>query len=617
MNVIRSSWIRACILIGLLVIPSVLNEGGVMFVMQPSQSVIHGLPIFKRIANNSFVTRSNTQLMLNGQPFRFAGANIYWLGLQEDPKVSFPSHFEVDDALDTAELMGATVVRSHTLGISTGCSLCLEPTLGHFNPNAFQHIDYAIQSAQLHHLKLIIPLTDNWHYYHGGKHNFTDWRNISDENQFYSNPQVISDFEQYITVLLNHINVYTGIAYKNDPTILAWEMGNELSAPVSWVQLIANYIKHLDPHHLIMDGNAVSNNASSVFSNDLQINSIDLYTGHYYPPDISSFETQLKQANQAGKVFIVGEFDWNTNNGDTLNNFLAAIQQSTAAGDLYWSLFPHSDSFGFVQHNEHYTLHYPGDTPDMRRRVCLLRAHAFAMQGQPLPSIQTPAIPLLETVIRNGTTNALVWQGTASAASYTIERSSSSPNGPWSIICNQCATDNDTPWIDTQVPVGPLWYRVIAYNLSGVASLPSEAQQAGSSGLMIDNLNDWSHVYQHSNNLTFDTTYAQLMRGDASRVIRTTATHEFITWKQANIVSFQAIAYFWPEEPASNISFYTSQDGKNWIAVTPQVVNMYGNWQQYIYTLQGLSGVNYVKEVWNNLNGQYWNPNLGAVNVLY
>jgi mannan endo-1,4-beta-mannosidase len=72
-------------------------------------------------------------------------------------------------------------------------------------------------------LRLIIPLTDNWHYPVGGKHNFTDWRGISDENQFYYNPQVIGDFETYISTQLNRVNSYTGVSYKNDPTILAWE----------------------------------------------------------------------------------------------------------------------------------------------------------------------------------------------------------------------------------------------------------------------------------------------------------------------------------------------------------------------------------------------------------
>ena len=403
--------------------------------------------------------------MLGGKIFRFSGANIYWLGLQENPSVSYPSHFEVDDALATAAFMGATVVRSHTPGISTGCSLCVEPNLDQFNQLAFQHIDYAVQSARIHHIKLIIPLTDNWHYYHGGKHNFTDWRGLSDENQFYYNPLVISDFKQYISVILNHVNMYNGIAYKNDSTILAWETGNELAASSSWVQSIANYIKGIDHHHLIMDGNYESDGHSSSFLADLMIHNVDIYTGHYYPPDIFSFQTQLSQANKAGKVFIVGEYDWNTNTGSELSNFLSVVQHSAAAGDLYWSLFPHADLHGYIQHYEHFTLHYPGDTPDMRKRVSLLLAHAYSMQGRPVPGTELPGRPY----ITSGAGSTVAWRGAAGAVTYSMARSIVSANGPWTVICDRCATDNDTPWIDTSRPARSVWYRVRGYTVSGIA----------------------------------------------------------------------------------------------------------------------------------------------------
>jgi mannan endo-1,4-beta-mannosidase len=35
-------------------------------------------------ADSNFVLRSGAQLLLHGQPFRFAGANMYWLGLDEN-----------------------------------------------------------------------------------------------------------------------------------------------------------------------------------------------------------------------------------------------------------------------------------------------------------------------------------------------------------------------------------------------------------------------------------------------------------------------------------------------------------------------------------------------------
>ncbi len=432
------------------------------------------LPTRIKGSAGAFVTRSGTSLLLNGKKFRFSGANIYWLGLEETDtgnNIGYPSQFQVNDALATAQAMGATVVRSHTLGISVGCSLCVEPTLGSFNQVALQQMDYAVQSARNHGIKLIIPLTDNWYYYHGGKHTFTDWRGISNENQFYTNPLVIGDFKKYVSVILNHVNIYTGIAYKDDPTIMSWELGNELSAPFNWVQMMANDIKSIDPQHLVMDGNYEQANETTNFLKDLQIGALDIYAGHYYPPTISTFEIEVQQANNAGKVFVADEYDWNTTAGSPLASFLSAIEQSGAAGDLYWALFPHADQYGYVDRREHYTLHYPGDTPDMRVRVSLLRAHAFAMQGLPVPT----GSPLVAPTITFVQGNEIAWRGVAGAGAYTIERSTVGVNGPWAVICDQCATDNDTPWTDTSQPQGNVWYRIEAYSVSGIPGAYSDA----------------------------------------------------------------------------------------------------------------------------------------------
>ena len=603
-KVSRRTWLLACIVTGLLFLLAILGQAGLIY------SVSRPLPNgFSR--SIGFVTRSGTSLMLNRRPFRFAGANIHWLAL--DDSTNYPSQFRVNDALDAAKEMGLTVIRSHDLGISTGCPNCIEPSRGVFNETALEHVDYVIKAAADRGLRLIIPLTDNWHYPAGGKHNFTDWRGISDENQFYYNPQVINDFETYISTLLNRVNSYTGIPYKDDPTILAWETGNELQPPTSWTQTISTYIKRIDKNHLVIDGRA------GIDPNAARLTNVDILSDHYYPKSIASMNADALAATNAGKAFIVGEFDWNdANGGDTLSNFLASVQANPeVAGDAFWELWSHGDQYGYVSGDKQYTVHYPGDTAAMRSSVQLLRSYAYRMMNRPVPPDSIAGTPLLETVIRNGTNNTLIWRGTTVAASYTIERSQIGPNGPWSVICARCATDNDTPWVDTHVPVGPLWYRVTAYNLSGIAGPPSASYQAGSTGIMIDNLNDWSKVYQHSSNLTFDTTNSQYMRGDTSRVIRTTATHEFITWKQANMVSFQAIAYFWPAEPVSPLSFYTSADGTNWTAVVPGVVSLGGDWLEYIYTLQGMSNTNYVKIVWNNLTGRVWNPNLGAASILY
>lgn len=421
-----------------------------------------------RATPDNFVKRVGSQLLLKGQPFRFSGTNIYWLGLDENVNgVDYPTHFRVDDALATAQMMGASVVRSHTLGISVGCARCIEPEPGQYNEIALRQVDYAIMSAQQHGLRLIIPLVDNWRYYHGGKHTFTDWRGISDEAAFYSNPDVIADFEGYIRHILERVNSDTGVAYKDDPTILGWETGNGLTAPRKWVETIANFIKSIDPNHLVLDGNSGQSYTSSVFTSDLSLANVDIYTGQYYPLSLSALNTQARAARAAHKVFIAEEYAWNNvGGGDTLQRFLRDIETNYAiAGDLFWSLFGHNDTYGYVQHHDGYTLHYPGDTPDMRRRDSMLRQHAFSMSNLPAPLLALHGAPVITRTLAG-----LTWRGVAGADTYTIERSKKGPGGPWIMICKRCATDNTLPWIDKSRPKQAVWYRIQAFSLSGIAS---------------------------------------------------------------------------------------------------------------------------------------------------
>jgi hypothetical protein len=232
----------------------------------------------------SFVTRSGTQLMIDGSAARFAGVNVYWLALDENvlidgSKHNYPTHFRVDDVFETAVGMGAMAIRAHTVGVSTGDmsgGLAFEPTLANFSEGngssfASQHIDYAVYRASQTGVRLIVPLTDNYHYYvcgqpsscfhfwnfshladtllliitrtqHGGKVDFVNWVDPEMEHAencvlplcvkepaaslcpFYTDRRVIAAFKTYITRLLNHVNAYTGRALKDEPAIMGWEV---------------------------------------------------------------------------------------------------------------------------------------------------------------------------------------------------------------------------------------------------------------------------------------------------------------------------------------------------------------------------------------------------------
>lgn len=57
--------------------------------------------------------------------------------------------------------MRGTVVRGHTLGVSFGTPLSVEPALDVFNDKAYEAIDFAILVARIYGIKLLIPLVDN------------------------------------------------------------------------------------------------------------------------------------------------------------------------------------------------------------------------------------------------------------------------------------------------------------------------------------------------------------------------------------------------------------------------------------------------------------------------
>ena len=285
------------------------------------------------------------------------------------------------------------------------------------------------------------------------------------------------------------------------------------------------------------------------------------------------------------------------------------------SGDLFWALFAHNDTFGYVNHSDSYTLHYPGDTPAMRRAAQALRHHAYAMSGLTAPAYGIPGPPLI-TGVAGG---RVAWRGTAVADRYTVERATKGPGGPWTVACDRCATDNATPWTDASQPAGAGWYRVWAYNLSGVSGPYSPVYRARGSAnrVVVDDLNSWSMTYSHTPNLRFATDVGQFVGGDTSVVERTRPTHEEIVWKRAGLTTFRADAYFWPVEAVSPFDLYTSADGAAWTRAAPTITGGNGVWKAYTYTVSGLSHANYVKIRWNNTTGSTWSPRLSKVTLTY
>ena len=577
------------------------------------------------VSATQFVIRSGSHLSLAGHPFRFSGSNIYWPALTDlggnskcadnETTCRYPSRFEVDDVLAAAQEMGATVVRSNA-AVSIGCGLCLQASPGSAgNEATLRHLDYFIMEAAAHRIRLILPLLDNWHYYQGGIHEYANPGTYAingvapttpEWTRFFADMAQIAAFETHIGLILNRVNSYTGVAYRDDPTILAWELGNEIdNVPASWIGATTTYIKDIDSNHLVAFGQTIGR-TGGLSTDSLAVPNLDIEDDHFYPPDILRLDAETAEAVRSNKVFIVGEYNWTT---PALGGWLGTIaSRPEVSGDLFWSMQSHRATHGTWDDGV-FNGTYPGSTPARQRLFRTLRAHAYAMRGLVTPADSVPGVAPITAIIGA----RIAWRGTAVAANYSVERSTTGPAAGYVVLCDRCATDAGPPWIDASQPGGTSWYRVRGYNLSGVAGPYSPVYRA-----VVDPLNDWHSValLAHSPGLGFNTTNAALFGNDPSRAFRgVNNTGEYIVWKLAGIASFQAITYFWPSRVASPFSLYTSANGAVWHSTAPTITAGTGNWRGYTYTLTGLTNTSFVKIVWATTNGPPWSPQLGRVTL--
>ena len=360
------------------------------------------------------LTRSGANLQIGGVTKRLAGVNMYWVGLDDNAGINFPSHTTITNAMTGAREMGSTLARAHTVGISVGTSQSYLTSYTGTTPNYVESnmdsADWAVYQAGLKGIYLMVPLTDNWNYYHGGKWNFVHWayqqnptgftadviggtKDDKNERVFFANTapglRVRALFKDYISHWLNHVNPYTGLAYKDDPTIAIIETGNELyfSAQVGnadpiapdpgWVQDIASYVKGIAANKLVADGGG----SSGTFASNTQgitAAACDIIDMHYYPAttDYSStvgynstssnfgsnsarqqLAADATSAASASKAIIVGEFAWTRADvGDWYSDLLS---NTTIDAAMAWAYIAGTEGHGGPFGGDDYPVHRP------------------------------------------------------------------------------------------------------------------------------------------------------------------------------------------------------------------------------------------------------------------
>ncbi|XP_027353756.1 mannan endo-1,4-beta-mannosidase 7-like [Abrus precatorius] len=343
-------------------------------------------------ADGGFVRTRGVQLMLNGSPYYANGFNAYWLMyVASDPS----QRTKVSSAFQEATKHGLNIAR--TWAFSDGGYKPLQYAPGSYNEQMFQGLDFAIAEARRYGIKLVLSLVNNYENL-GGKKQYVEWarsqgQSINSEDDFFTNPVVKGYYKNHIKAVLTRRNSLTGVTYKDDPTIMAWELMNEIRCPSdqsgrtvqAWITEMASYLKSIDGNHLLEAGlegfygqsKSESNPSFHVgtdFIANNQIPGIDFATVHSYPDQwlsSSGYEDQMSflgrwlnehiqdAQNTLHKPLLFAEFGISTKNFGSnptqrdrlFNTVYSAIYSSAssggaAVGGLFWQLLAEGmDSF--------------------------------------------------------------------------------------------------------------------------------------------------------------------------------------------------------------------------------------------------------------------------------
>jgi mannan endo-1,4-beta-mannosidase len=315
-----------------------------------------------------FVQVAGGRFLLHGKPYRFCGTNLWYgayLGVAGKPGNRDRLQRELDRlqrlGLDNLRLLGS----SEDSPLKNSLKPAFHGPKPPYNGELLNGLDFLLAEMGRRGMKAVITLNNFWEwsggmvtylYWSNGGH-YIDlgdpahpWPEFADFSaRFYASPRAVALYENYVATLVGRRNSVTGKPYRDDPTIMAWQLANEPRpggslakaqfAPFyAWIARSAAFIKARDPNHLVSSGN--EGLKGCLESEDCvrkanRPSGIDYLTFHLWPlnwgwvaaDDLKGsyagcekkcrdyIATHLKMAGSLGKPAVLEEFGFVRDNG--------------------------------------------------------------------------------------------------------------------------------------------------------------------------------------------------------------------------------------------------------------------------------------------------------------
>lgn len=250
--------------------------------------------------DRAFVRVNNSQFEVDGAPYYFLGTNFwYGLNLGADTNGGRERLIRELDRLKDLNISNLRVV-----GLSEGPDgqpyrmlPAVQNEPGKFDEDVLKGLDFLLDEMRKRNMHAVVTLGNFWPW-SGGFGQYLLWSGAADSipfppphpggdwdsyqkftAQFYSDTAAVKLYWNAVSYIVNRKNTVTGEDYKNDPTIMAWQLCNEprginnTELYNQWIDSTAALIKNWDPNHLVSAG-------TEGYTSDPKYAGVDVYENH-------------------------------------------------------------------------------------------------------------------------------------------------------------------------------------------------------------------------------------------------------------------------------------------------------------------------------------------------
>lgn len=236
--------------------------------------------------SDAFVRVEGNQFIVAGQPYRYVGVNMWYGAYLGSPESDIGDRARLVKELDFLSDMGVTNIR--VLGASEKSILrdAVNPAISDRGKiqrdDILLGLDFLLVEMRKRNMRAVIYLNNFWEW-SGGMATYLSWVKNGEivdpsdaatpwpafpifTSQFYREPAAIALFNNYVKMMTSRVNLISGVAYRDDPTIMTWQLANEprpghkshstpyLPAYYRWIKQTSDLIKSQAPHQLVSLG---------------------------------------------------------------------------------------------------------------------------------------------------------------------------------------------------------------------------------------------------------------------------------------------------------------------------------------------------------------------------